>query len=78
MEIQDTLRDDILTIGFARRFATYKRAHLLFSNLDRLNEIVNNPDRPVQFIFAGKAHPADRRSGFDQAVVEISKYPRLG
>ncbi|MFR7878438.1 MAG: hypothetical protein ACLU4J_19710 [Butyricimonas paravirosa] len=46
VEIQDTLRDDILTIGFARRFATYKRAHLLFSNLDRLNEIVNNPDRP--------------------------------
>ena len=50
--ILDTLRTDVLTIGFARRFATYKRAHLLFRDLDRLNEIVNNPDRPVQFIFA--------------------------
>ncbi|MFR5657919.1 MAG: alpha-glucan family phosphorylase [Butyricimonas faecihominis] len=78
VEIQDTLRDDILTIGFARRFATYKRAHLLFSNLDRLNEIVNNPDRPVQFIFAGKAHPADK-AGQDliKRIVEISKYPQF-
>lgn len=78
VEIQDTLRDDILTIGFARRFATYKRAHLLFSNLDRLNEIVNNPDRPVQFIFAGKAHPADQ-AGQDiiKRIVEISKYPQF-
>ena len=54
IEIHDTLRDDILTIGFARRFATYKRAHLLFRNLERLDEIVNNPEHPVQFIFAGK------------------------
>ncbi len=78
VEIQDTLRDDILTIGFARRFATYKRAHLLFSILDRLNEIVNNPDRPVQFIFAGKAHPADQ-AGQDliKRIVEISKYPQF-
>jgi starch phosphorylase len=49
----------ILTIGFARRFATYKRADLILSNLDRLDRIVNHPQRPVQIIFAGKAHPAD-------------------
>lgn len=78
VDIQDTLRDDILTIGFARRFATYKRAHLLFRNLDRLNEIVNNPDRSVQFIFAGKAHPADQ-AGQDliKRIVEVSKYPQF-
>ena len=58
--IKETLRDDILTIGFARRFATYKRAHLLFRDLDRLAQIVNDPKHPVQFIFAGKAHPADK------------------
>ncbi|MDR2131205.1 MAG: alpha-glucan family phosphorylase [Odoribacteraceae bacterium] len=78
VEIKETLREDILTIGFARRFATYKRAHLLFRNLDRLNEIVNNPARPVQFLFAGKAHPADQ-AGQDliKRIVEISKYPRF-
>jgi len=48
-----------LTIGFARRFATYKRATLLLRDLDRLRRIVNDPSRPVQFVFAGKAHPAD-------------------
>ncbi len=53
------LKQDVLTIGFARRFATYKRATLLFKDLDRLDKIVNNPLRPVQFVFAGKAHPAD-------------------
>ena len=53
------LKENILTIGFARRFATYKRATLLFKDLNRLDKIVNNPDRPVQFVFAGKAHPAD-------------------
>lgn len=50
---------NILTVGFARRFATYKRATMLFSNLDWLREILHNPERPVVFIFAGKAHPAD-------------------
>ncbi len=50
---------DVLTIGFARRFATYKRATLLFKDLNRLDKIINNPARPVQFVFAGKAHPAD-------------------
>ncbi|NHN33490.1 alpha-glucan family phosphorylase [Paenibacillus agricola] len=49
-----------LTIGFARRFATYKRANLIFNDLDRLDRLVNNPERPVQFLFAGKAHPADQ------------------
>ncbi|MDC1107066.1 alpha-glucan family phosphorylase [Prolixibacteraceae bacterium] len=49
-----------LTLGFARRFATYKRAHLLFRNIERLNAIVNSPHRPVQLLFAGKAHPADK------------------
>ena len=72
--IKETLRDDVLTIGFARRFATYKRAYLLFRDLDRLNEIVNDPARPVQFIFAGKAHPADK-AGQDliKKIVDISK-----
>lgn len=76
--ICNTLRDDVLTIGFARRFATYKRACLLFSNLERLNDIVNNPKRPVQFLFAGKAHPADR-AGQDliKRIVEISKMPQF-
>ena len=76
--IKDTLRDDVLTIGFARRFATYKRAHLLFRDLDRLDEIVNNPERPVQFLFAGKAHPADK-AGQDliKMIVDISKQERF-
>ena len=78
MTIKDTLRDDVLTIGFARRFATYKRATLLFSDLDRLDEIVNNPKMPVQFFFAGKAHPADK-AGQDliKRIVDISKEPRF-
>ena len=76
--ILDNLRDDVLTIGFARRFATYKRATLLFRDLDRLNEIVNDPQRPVQFLFAGKAHPADK-AGQDliKRIVDISKDPRF-
>ncbi|MCI1640029.1 MAG: alpha-glucan family phosphorylase [Bacteroidales bacterium] len=76
--IKDTLRDDVLTIGFARRFATYKRATLLFSDLDKLDSIVNNPERPVQFIFAGKAHPADK-AGQDliKRIVDISKQERF-
>lgn len=53
------LREDVLTIGFARRFATYKRATLLFKDPNRLAEIINNAQRPIQFVFAGKAHPAD-------------------
>jgi len=59
MNISTHLNEKALTIAFARRFATYKRATLLFRDLDRLAKIVNNPERPVQFIFAGKAHPHD-------------------
>ncbi len=67
-----------LTIGFARRFATYKRAYLLFKNIDRLSEIVNNPEHPVQFIFAGKAHPADKEGqNLIKMIVEISKRPEF-
>ncbi len=78
IEIIDKLDDTKLTIGFARRFATYKRAHLLFNNLERLSDIVNNPDRPVQFLFAGKAHPHDK-AGQDliKRVVSISKMPEF-
>jgi phosphorylase/glycogen(starch) synthase len=76
--IKENLRDDVLTIGFARRFATYKRATLLFSDLDRLAAIVNNPLMPVQFIFAGKAHPADG-AGQDliKRIIDISKQDRF-
>ncbi|HPI71403.1 MAG TPA: alpha-glucan family phosphorylase, partial [Tenuifilaceae bacterium] len=76
VEIQEKLRSDVLTIGFARRFATYKRAHLLIRDLDRLNNIVNNKEMPVQFIFAGKAHPNDK-AGQDliRKLVEVSKLP---
>ena len=63
-----------LTIGFARRFATYKRASLIFSNIHRLQTLLSNPDRPVQMVFAGKAHPADR-PGQDliQHIFELSR-----
>ncbi|MCF6358130.1 MAG: alpha-glucan family phosphorylase [Draconibacterium sp.] len=77
-EVMGKLNPNTLTIGFARRFATYKRATLLFRDLDRLAKIVNNPKRPVQFIFAGKAHPADK-AGQDliKSIVEISKRPEF-
>ncbi len=69
---------DTLIIGFGRRFATYKRAHLLFTDLERLDKLVNNPDHPVQFLFTGKAHPAD---GGGQAlikrIIEISRMPQF-
>ncbi len=67
-----------LLIGFGRRFATYKRAHLLFTDLDRLAKIVNNPDLPVQFVFTGKAHPADGGGqGLIKHIMEISKRPEF-
>lgn len=77
-EVLGKLNPYALTIGFARRFATYKRAHLLFRNLDRLSKLVNDPARPVQFLFAGKAHPADK-AGQDliRYIVEISKRPEF-
>ncbi len=78
LAISEALDPKCLTIGFARRFATYKRAHLLFMNLDRLSAIVNNPKRPVQFIFAGKAHPADGAGqGLIKNIVEISNRPEF-
>ncbi|GAA4831787.1 alpha-glucan family phosphorylase [Paenibacillus vulneris] len=58
-EVRGLLNPQVLTIGFARRFATYKRANLIFNDLDRLDRLINDPDRPVQLLFAGKAHPAD-------------------
>ena len=78
VEVAERFNKHVLTIGFARRFATYKRAHLLFRNLERLSRIVNNNEMPIQFIFAGKAHPADK-AGQDliKMIVEISKRPEF-
>ena len=72
------IRDDVLTIGFARRFATYKRAHLLFNNEERLRQVLNHPDHPVQFIFAGKAHPHDK-AGQDliTRIIELARRPEF-
>jgi starch phosphorylase len=76
--IDQALSPDALTICFARRFATYKRAPLVFRDLDRMISLVNNPDRPVQFVFAGKAHPRDNEGKrFLQTIVEISRHPQL-
>ena len=66
---KNVLDADVLTIGFARRFATYKRATMLFSDIDRLKSLVLNEERPVQLIFAGKAHPAD--DGGKKLIQEI-------
>ena len=78
MEVLDRINPNALIIGFARRFATYKRAHLLFTDLDRLARIVNNPNRPVQFIFSGKAHPADGAGqGLIKKITEISRRPEF-
>ncbi|MEX0781841.1 MAG: alpha-glucan family phosphorylase [Dehalococcoidia bacterium] len=72
------LDPEALTIGFARRFASYKRATLLFRDLERLERIVNNPERPVQFIFAGKAHPRDEAGKqLIREVVEHSRRPEF-
>ena len=78
VSILEKINPDALIIGFARRFATYKRAHLLFTDLDRLAKIVNNEKYPVQFIFSGKAHPADGAGqGLIKKIVEISKMPQF-
>lgn len=78
VSILEKISPNALTIGFARRFATYKRAHLLFSDLDRLAKIVNNPDYPVQFLFAGKAHPHDGGGqGLIKKIYEISRRPEF-
>jgi glycogen phosphorylase/synthase len=78
LNISSHLDEKSLTIGFARRFATYKRAALLFRDLDRLERIVNDPARPVQFIYAGKAHPHDG-GGQDliKKIFEISQMPQF-
>ncbi len=74
----DCIGLNTLLIGFARRFATYKRAHLLFTDLDRLSRLVNHPDRPVRFLFAGKAHPADGGGqGLIKHITEISRRPEF-
>lgn len=76
VQVMENMNPNALTIGFARRFATYKRAHLLFTNLDRLRQLVNNTKQPIQFLFAGKAHPHDK-AGQDliKRVIEVSKMP---
>ena len=78
MSVLNGINPNALTIGFGRRFATYKRAHLLFTDLERLAKIVNNPQYPVQFFFTGKAHPADAGGQkLIQNIVEISRRPEF-
>lgn len=78
VSLLDKINPNALLIGFGRRFATYKRAHLLFTDLDRLSKIVNNPDYPVQFLFTGKAHPHDGAGqGLIKRIIEISRRPEF-
>lgn len=78
VSILESINPNALIIGFGRRFATYKRAHLLFTDLERLERIVNDPARPVQFLFTGKAHPADGGGqGLIKRIVEISRMPQF-
>ncbi len=78
VSIVENINPDALLIGFGRRFATYKRAHLLFTDLERLNRIVNRADRPVQFLFTGKAHPNDGAGqGLIKQIIEISNRPEF-
>lgn len=78
MKIVDKINPNALIIGFARRFATYKRAHLLFTDIERLSKIVNNENFPVQFVFSGKAHPADGAGqGLIKRIMEISRMPEF-
>jgi glycogen phosphorylase len=75
---RNILNPSILTIGFARRFATYKRANLIFHDLDRLDALVNNPEQPVQLIFAGKAHPRDEPGKrLIQGIANLRHDPRF-
>ena len=72
------INPNALMIGFCRRFATYKRAHLLFTDIDRLAKIVNDPEHPVLFFFSGKAHPADGAGqGLIKKIYEISQRPEF-
>ena len=78
VSILEKINPNALLIGFGRRFATYKRAHLLFTDLDRLAKIVNNEKFPIQFVFTGKAHPADGGGqGLIKHIVEISRRPEF-
>ena len=78
VSILEKINPNALLIGFARRFATYKRAHLLFTDLNRLAKIVNNEQYPVQFVFSGKAHPADGGGqGLIKHIIEISRRPEF-
>ncbi|MGM9705852.1 MAG: alpha-glucan family phosphorylase [Prevotella sp.] len=78
VSLLESINPNALMIGFCRRFATYKRAHLLFTDIDRLAKIVNNPERPVLFLFSGKAHPADGAGqGLIKRIFEISQRPEF-
>lgn len=78
VSLMEKINPNALLIGFGRRFATYKRAHLLFTDLDRLAKIVNNPNYPVQFLYTGKAHPADGAGqGLIKRIYEISQRPEF-
>lgn len=78
VQVLEKINPNALMIGFCRRFATYKRAHLLFTDLERLDKIVNNPERPVLFFFSGKAHPADGAGqGLIKKIFEISRMPQF-
>jgi len=78
MNVVNNLSEHTLIIGFARRFATYKRATLLFNDLERLSRIVNDPDEPVLFVFSGKAHPRDiPGQDFIKRIIEISNLPEF-
>lgn len=78
VQVLEKINPNALMIGFCRRFATYKRAHLLFTDLERLDKIVNNPERPVLFFFSGKAHPSDGAGqGLIKKIFEISRMPQF-
>ncbi len=77
-ELERLLNKDALTIGFSRRFATYKRATLVLSDRERLDRLLNNPQRPVQLVFAGKAHPKDEGGkGLIQEIYRLRQDPRF-
>jgi starch phosphorylase len=79
LKLERTLSPDALTIGFARRFATYKRANLILRDLEKLASMVNDPKRPVQFVFAGKAHPHDEPGKkVLQQIAELMRDPQFG
>ena len=78
MSLLERINPNALMIGFCRRVATYNRAHLLFTDIDRLSKIVNNPERPVLFFFSGKAHPADGAGqGLIKKIYQISQRPEF-